>query len=463
MRRIGLLFFVLMLFSLNVIKAQTESTLPFLRRTNQSTFINPAFIPKYRTSIGLPMPGVSNFNLNFNLRGFDISTITKAIDNDTSLNLNKLADNINTEAFGFNTFMQTDLFHLCFPIGKYQVGLNVSNRISSFIEIDKDFFLFLTGGNQALMGRKADFTGMSVNANVYNEIGVSVAREFEKFSVGIRGKYLSGIVYASTDNLSASFTSGVNPYDPVNIQLGGQIKTAGLVPFLLDSINGVAATDEQKDINAFVKDVNSYTGNKGGAIDIGFTYWATPRLNLHASIIDLGFINWQVNPYAYTFDDVDITFSGLSYEQLNNADVRQKYLDSLSNLIKDATVSQGSFTSWLPMRFFMGGDYDLTFRDKVGVMVQGQYFNKQIRPAFSIAYSRKIGTNWDITTNYSYFNGSFANIGLGTAVKWGACQLFFVQDNILASLFPANSRSFYVRFGFNLVWGEPHSRPIRVD
>ncbi len=439
--------------------SQSETTTPFLRRMNQATFVNPAFIPQYRTSIGPPLPGLSNFYLNANLRGIDLKSVTDAID-DGTLSLHKLSGNINTEAFGLNLFLHKDLFHVCFPAGKFQMGINLSTRINSFIEIDKDFLNFAANGNYNFIGQKADFTGMSVYANAYNELGVSLAREYERFTVGARFKYLAGMANVTTDNLSASFTTGVNAYDPIRVQLGGEFKTSGPIPYLMDSVNGQKATDEQKKPKL---SASSFTDNIGGAIDVGFTYWVTPRLNVHASIIDLGFINWKVNPNVYRFDNVDITFGGLTYEQLENADVRDAYVDSLTSLVKDATVSQSSYISWLPSRYFIGGDYDLTLRDKVGVLFQAQYFNKQLRPAFTMAYSRKIGTNWDITTNYSYFNGSFANIGLGTVVKWGACQIFFVQDNILVSLLPMTTRNVYLRFGFNLVWGEPNSRPTRID
>lgn len=442
-----------------VLSAQPETTTPFLRRLNQATFINPAFIPQYKTSIGLPLPGVSNFYLNANLRGVDLKSITDATDNNV-LSLRKLNENINTDAFGLNLFIHQDIFHVCFPVGKFQLGINLSTRVNSFVEIDKDFLNFAANGNYDFIGQKADFTGMSVYANAYNEFGISLAREFERYTVGARIKYLAGIANVGTDNLSASFTTGLNAYDPIRVQVGGEFKTAGPIPYLMDSINGQKATDEQKKpaINA-----STFTDNVGSAIDLGFTYWVTPRLNVHASIIDLGFINWKVNPHIYRFENVDVTFGGLTYEQLENADVRDAYVDSLTSLIKDANIDQKSYISWLPSRYFLGADYDLTLRDKVGVMLQAQYFNSQLRPGFTMAYSRKVGTNWDITTNYSYFNGSFANIGLGTAVKWGASQIFFVQDNILAALLPLTTRNVYFRLGFNLVWGEPNSRPTRID
>jgi uncharacterized protein DUF5723 len=79
----------------------------------------------------------------------------------------------------------------------------------------------------------------------------------------------------------------------------------------------------------------------------------------------------------------------------------------------------------------------------------------------TLSYTRQVGTNWDISANYSIFNRSYANVGLGTVIKWGAFQIFLIQDDIMYYFFPKSGRNVYVRFGFNLVWGSnlnPHPR-----
>lgn len=105
-------------------------------------------------------------------------------------------------------------------------------------------------------------------------------------------------------------------------------------------------------------------------------------------------------------------------------------------------------------RYFAGADYDLTMRDRVGFLFQGQQTPASFNPAYTLSYTRKVGSNWDITANYSIFNGTYSNVGLGTAVKWGAFQIYVIQDDIMIYIRPGQAQTLYFRFGFNLVWSE---------
>ncbi len=458
MRR--LLFILLNVFIADAVSvyAQTETTVSFLRRTRQASMYNPAFVSPYATSIGIPIPVLGNINLNVNLRGIDINSVLGSKDGNT-LDLNKLSNEINTASFGVNQFLGLDILNVQVPIKNYQVGINLTTRVSNFIEIDKTFFDFVAKGNSAFLGQSVDIRGLDVNSLAYAELGVSVAREFERFSVGARFKYLSGAGYLSSTDLKANYTIGATAPFETRVKVGGTVRAAGLVPVLLDTIDGQAVNSDEKN---FDLGADKLTDNRGYAVDLGMTYWITPRLMVHGSILDLGFINWQSNAYQYRFKEVDVQFGGFSIEQIEDSDFRQRYLDSLGALFETAKGSKEGFTAWLPARFTFGADYELTLRDKVGVLLQGQYVAAQWRPAFTLAYSRQVGTNWDLTANYSYFNGSFNNLGFGTAVKWGAAQIYFVQDNLLFYFFPESARNVSLRLGVNLVWGAPNARRPRI-
>jgi hypothetical protein len=458
MRRLFFLLIIAAVADVVSVNAQTETTVSFLRRTRQASMYNPAFVSPYRTSVGVPVPVLGNINLNVNLRGIDINTVLSAKSGE-ALDLDKLSNEINTASFGVNQFLGLDIINVQVPIKNYQVGINLTTRVSNFVEIDKTFFDFIVKGNGSFIGQSVDIKGLMVNSLAYTELGVSVAREFERFSVGARFKYLSGAGYLSSNDLRANYTIGANAPFETRVKVGGTVRAAGLVPILLDTIDGQAVSPEEKN---FAVSADKLTDNRGYAVDLGMTYWINPRLMVHGSILDLGYINWQSSAYQYKFKEVDVQFGGFSYEQLEDADFRQRYLDSLGALFETAKGSKEGFTAWLPARFTVGADYELTLRDRVGLLLQGQYAAEQWRPAFTLAYSRQVGTNWDLTANYSYFNGSFNNLGFGTAVKWGAAQIYFVQDNVLFYFFPESARNVSLRLGVNLVWGAPNARRTRV-
>jgi len=121
-------------------------------------------------------------------------------------------------------------------------------------------------------------------------------------------------------------------------------------------------------------------------------------------------------------------------------------------------VSNNGILSALVSKYYLGADYDLTLRDRVGFLVQDNILTRCCACSYFSLYAQ-VRTNWDVTTNYSYVNGSFVNLGLGTAVKWGAFQIYFIQDNVLLYMLPDRARSVYLRLGFNLVWGALPKRP----
>jgi hypothetical protein len=190
---------------------------------------------------------------------------------------------------------------------------------------------------------------------------------------------------------------------------------------------------------------------------LGGTYHITPRLKLSASAIDIGAINWKNKTYNYDLNNVDVTFKGFTYMQAKDSATRAQFADSLKNLVKTHS-SQNAYSTPLVSRFFVGADYDLNLRNRVGFMFQLQYYINTYIPSYTFSYSHKFGTNWNVHTNYSYYNHTFANLGLGTSIKWGAFQMYVMQDDILFYFLPSNAHTAYIRFGCNLVWGAHKQR-----
>ena len=431
-------------------KAQGDITLNSMSELYQNAYLNPANISPYDLSIGIP--GLSN-SVAIQLRGFSLGDINNNVNNGL-FNVSNFYNTINASNIGLKAYSQSDLFHFRKSIGRYQIGIHSSVRSFSEAVVSKSFIGFITQGNALYAGQDLSFTGTNIHSTSYIETGISIAREFEKFSIGARIKMLNGLANLSTSNLDVHYHTGANSFDATTVSMSGSINSSGLPnPNGNDTINGVRNIDSLFSPN----DLKPFE-NVGWAFDLGATYYATPRLKISASAIDIGFINWQNRPYNYTLNNISVVFPGFTYLQATDSTVRQKYLDSLNSLIKTST-SKNSYSTALPSRFIIGAEYDISLRDRVGLVFQLQYFMNNYFPSYTLSYSRKIGTNWRVHTNYSYYNTSFSNIGLGTSIKWGAFQIYAMQDDILFYLIPSNTRTIYVRFGCNLVWGEKKQRP----
>jgi Family of unknown function (DUF5723) len=439
-----------MMLSFLASKAQGDITLYSMRELNQSTYSNPAFISTYNQSIGFPV--LSNLGFAFQLSGFNLGNVLSNIASDGYFHFTDFSHDINS-GIGIKLNLQTDFFHYSKQFGKYQIGLNVSLRSTNDVYFSKEFIGFITGGNAPYEGQTISLSGTRMNISTYTETGLSIAREFKKFTIGARVKMLNGIANVSSDNVNLDYHTAINSFDQTTVSLSGNVNSSGLPDIIhQDTINGKVNGDTSfspSDIKPF--------NNLGWAFDFGATYNVTPRLKFSASAIDIGFINWKNRTYNYDVNNVILNFPGLSTVQLRDSAAQTQYTDSLKGLVKTGTT-KNNYTTILPSRFMVSADYDISLRDRVGFLFQMQYFLNTFYPSYSINYSRKIGTNWRITTNYSYYNNSFTNIGLGTSIKIGAFQVYLIQDDILFYFIPSTTRTIYIRFGCNLVWGENKMR-----
>lgn len=434
--------------------AQSETTLPTMRRMYQSTYINPAFAPKYKVSVGLPV--ISNFNVSNTRYGFTLQDVFDCVDEDSLLDFNKFYNKIDGDGFAIQTVINTDLIHVSFPVGKFQLSVNSSLKSQNTQAISKELIGFLANGNAYFAGKTQDVDLLNINATAYVENGFSISRQFKKLGVGARVKYIQGVASVDSKNVGFSITTADNPYDSLRIRTRGELRTAG-VPLLVDSL-----TNQQKDasLNEFnAADLTKFA-NTGWGFDLGLTYQVTNRLVVHASVVDWGGINWRSNPYKYELGGKEVSFGGFSEDDFNSDSTRQAYTDSLGKLLYEATVTTEEFRTKLLTRYYAGFDFDLSKRDRVGFLYQGQQYTNKLVSAMTVSYAHRFGNGWDITGNYSRYDNKYNQVGVGTALKMGPVQLYMLTDDILILFKPQNYNFLYFRMGINLVFGgEP--KPVK--
>lgn len=450
-----------MVLSSGVLKAQSDLTLYSLRSIEQSTYLNPAFMPQYDLSIGVPV--LSGFMVNTQIEGITLNSIASNISSDSILDLKNLYNMINGNYLGVKVNVHTDFFHYRQQFGHYQVSLSSGLRTNSNVLISKDILDIVLSGNGDYIGKTRSFP-MNIQFSSYIETALGVAREFENFTVGVRVKYLNGIFNVSSNNLAFNYFTDANSYNPSSFSLSGSINTSGVGGHVNMDDSGNVVMDtmlNQPSINPF--------SNTGIAFDFGVTYQPIPRLNLHFSALDLGSITWNNQVNNYDFSNISVSFAGVPGYVITDSVgtdhgfsvFKSKLQDTVIKTVQSAlknSVTNNSYSTPLVSRFIFGADYDLTLRDRIGTMISLQYFDGTIYPSYMLNYSHKFGNNFDLATHYSYFNNSFMNLGIGGSVKWGAFQFYAMQDDILFLLFPAYTHSIYFRFGCNLVFGEQRRR-----
>lgn len=428
------------------VTAQKNFTLYSLNETAQSHYLNPAFKPKAKVFISLPIAmqsfGVSNsgFTLNHLLhdRPQDDSLVfdpEKAIDKMAKKNY--LTMETHNEILGFGFALKENYF-----------SFSMSNRFQSNLIYPRDLFRFAFEGNgKTFLGERASLDGLGVNLTSYVEYAIGFNRQFtKKLTAGGRIKLLSGIANVNTKKSQLGIHTDATTFD-LTIDGSAALYTSGIKPFY-DTLSN----DDYNPVN------NAFSfKNSGFAIDLGATYELTSKINLSASLLDLGTIKWTTDNANFISNDVNYRFEGVDLNQYLQ-DSTTSFLDQLRDTLENVFSKEenaSSYRTGLYTRFYLGGTYELTDKFFVGATLYNEFIKSRYRPGLILSGNVKLNNWLAATVNYSAYARSFANLGLGFSLRGGPVQFYVVSDNVLAFMFPQASRNFHLTTGLNLLFGNP--------
>ena len=425
-------------FALNSVSAQKDFLLYGLDNLAQSQYVNPAFrtnskayftFPGLNQSVGLSHSGFQ-FNHLVHQRADDSLVLKPDIAISKMKGINYITSNI-----------QNELFSMGFSIKKSFFALSVVNKLQTRFLYPKDLFtLAFEGNGKSLLGERASFDGIGVDALSYLEIGIGFNREFgDKLKLGGKLKYLNGIANIHTRKSNLGIFTDETTFD---IAVDGS--------FEVNSSNITSLADGNNSLQ-----VSDFIGkNKGVGIDLGAVYKLSDKIELSASIIDLGVITWKSNTQSYVSNDFEFKFKGVDMEQFlsDSSDVLQTFIDSLGTSF---TVSdnQQNYRTGLYTRIYMGGKYKMTEKVTVGGVWYSEFINSKYRAGITASGHIKL-TNWfTAAVNYTYYGRDYKNIGLGFVVNAGPAQLFLMTDNALGFLVPHATKNWHFRVGINFLIG----------
>ncbi|NVO04432.1 MAG: hypothetical protein HXX09_17185, partial [Bacteroidetes bacterium] len=122
---------------------------------------------------------------------------------------------------------------------------------------------------------------------------------------------------------------------------------------------------------------------------------------------------------------------------------------------KTFDISEKNNDYWYPLntKIYLTGTYSLTPKDKVGLLVRGEFYNQAIHVGGALSYNRRFFDWLSASLSYSAFNRYYTNVGFGFNVNIFPFQIYAVTDNILAAFIPEKSKNAYVHVGLNFVFG----------
>ena len=446
-----------------VVNAQDgNNTSYFLSNLPQRYRLNPAYQPEYNAFVGLP--ALSGISVNYLNSSFTPEDLLKKRGDSIYMDIDKFYKTLHKRNYiSFNN--ENSILSVGFKAKSWYATLDITQRNDFLFRYNKDIFTFLKYGNAD--HPNMDFGKLGVNANSYLELAIGLSKKVnDKLTVGGRLKYLVGIANVNMTDSDLSVTTendgSLRLHSRQNIKVTAPVRIVNDMTGLPFAPNKPIDWDnfEFNTDNLGVSDILS-TRNPGFAIDLGGEYKFNDRINLFASLTDLGFIRWGNEEFNYNFyqntsfkwDGADISNSvnkdDENYKSMSDA--FDDLTDSLKNNFRLSSKG-GAYTTMLSPKLYLGATYQLNRTFNVGGLFRASLMNGMFIPSLTGSINGRLIKNVSASVSYSITRGSYTNIGAGLTAKLGPFQLYVETDNLLACNY-TNTQSASARFGINLLFG----------
>jgi hypothetical protein len=488
------LLFLLLAILHNRTVAQNNQVLYYMNLP-QNHLVNPAFRPSNSFYLGIPVLTGIDLNLNNNFVNFsDVIMSGQKGDSLISVlhpgyNIDNFISKLKSSNF-FTPEISFQLFGLGFNIGQdLYVTIDIVNRVYTNFALPKDLFNFALKGNSNFVGKTMDLSGFDTQFKCWQEIGMGFSKKIgNNLRLGVRGKLLFGIANISMNNKAFGLKVDNDYSWDVNADITANI--SGPVKVILNNKNSI------EDIKFNDNKFNNPSGgidpgkiveflfnrnNLGLGIDVGGVYSITSKLQVSASVTDLGFIRWKSDVTNLKAKS-SFKFSGFNVTDVVNGSktidqITQDMVDSLKNSFTITNQSQ-PFSTSLPVGISIGGNYNLTKSISLGILSHSILTGKKIREALTLSANVNLGNSLSTSICYTAENGRFNNIGAGLAFRFGVVQYYFITEKIPLRLnrintdsgsiiLPSDWNKMNIRLGMNLVFGnkakKKHDKPMLIE
>jgi hypothetical protein len=477
--------YLLILFLVILLKdaASQNSQVLYYMNLPQNHLVNPAFKPTNSFYLGIPVLSGIDVTINNNFVNFsDVIMPGQKGDSLISVlhpdyNVDNFIKKLKSSNF-IAPELSIQLFGLGFKAGKdLFVTVDVVDRVQGNFALPKDLFMLALKGNSNFVGKTMDLSGFDTQLKYWQEFGVGFSKNFGRnLRIGVRGKLLFGITNISmnnkifgltvNDDYSYDFNADItaNISGPVKVYMKSNKNTIDSIKFDENRFTKGAGNDF--DLNKTI-DFFFNRQNMGLGIDIGGSYSIAGKIQISASITDLGFIRWKSDVTNLKANST-FKFSGFNVTDVVNGSktfdqIAQDMVDSLKNSFTITNQNQ-PFSTSLPVGISIGGSYNLTKSISFGILSHSILTGKQIREALTLSANINLGNLLSTSFCYTAENGRFDNLGAGLAFRLGMFQFYFITDKIPvmwnkiktdngSMILPNSWNTFNTRLGMNLAFG----------
>lgn len=430
---IALLFLFL---GLQLVRAQHGLVLYNMRYVPQVTQLNPATFPLMRGYFGFP--GLSGIKVSAGHSGFTVNQFNSA-QAEGETDYGQLGRYLKPSDNRLFTDTEVQLLNFGFNLGAGYLHFSLSENMLASGTYGRSLFGMLDDIDKQRLGRSitdtvynhADF---GLNGIYYRSFGLGYAQEIlPGLSVGGRLRYLQGIsgLQTQNDDLSFRFSRSQDYF-----QIQGQMAVLASGLDVLDDA-GFAPL--------------AFGGNNSGfALDFGVQYLLNRHFELSFSTINLGQISWKK---AVARQVVDKDFP-------SDAESIDDHLDRWDQLFEDLVDGKSSpqsgassFTTPLPKRIFIGGNYYLRPHTSFGLVINPVMYQGSTDISFALSGNTRVGKILGLSVALGHDRYQSVTLGTGFALELGSFQLYGVTDNVLAAFNWQDSYAAQAQVGINLNFG----------
>lgn len=472
------LIVVVLLACTSFVVAQQVRTLYFLENAPMRHIINPAFQPKSRFYLTLPVIGYSDFWMGSNgwtmadfvFKGPNGNTITPLHPDASGWEVGK------PKLFAMDMDMRLNILGLGFAIKDYgYFHLNISERMCLGANVSSSIFQL-----NRLSTTTPTTLSFGVNALAYTDVSLGYSHVInDKWTVGGKLKVQLGQANVKASINDFTFTSTV---DELHISAKGEVYAAAplnweTLPSDIQEFSSVDPSVLLPDLSSMNKDLILdlvRPAGIGAAVDLGMTYKPIKNIQLTASVTDLGMIRWSRHAAASvgfegSFNGVDVNVGEL---QDGSSNVGAIIADSLSALFDNISLSEiytdprSAYLGMLTANLNVGVDVNF-WKNRIGLGAYSRtvFYDNRVAEELTFGASLRLANCFQLAASYSLFNGRASNIGAALSfAPYDGIMFTFATDYVpltyakLATSYvelplPYKTPGFNCNFGIAIVAG----------
>lgn len=428
--------------------SQYDNTIYSLPTVIQKNQINPAYIPKMKYHFGVP--GLSSSYIGFGNSGFRYNQMFSRRADDSLVFEKESLLNALKEKNNFHLNVSNQWLSGGYKWKDYYFSLSVSDIVTLDFNFPKSLFELALNGNGDNIGKTMDLGHTSLRYLHYREYALGAAWELDKkLNVGAKVKFLFGKSAINTRDFDLLLTTSENTF---YLTTEANIDASTAIP------------SSWYDDNSSIKNSEYlfYSGNFGLAFDLGATYKYNSKFSFAASVIDLGYIQYERYAKHHENKNLNWTFQGFdlwSFEGMDTTQLEEEFNnigDSLQAKL-DLTTSGERFRTMLNGKVYLSANYNLSNKEEVGALLRSEFYNNVWRPSFTATYAYKVNSQFSAVAAYSIASRSYFNIGVGLVYNYAPVQVYLSTDNLIGVFVPDMYHAANFHLGVNIIFPEKSS------